>query len=152
RLATHYRCIAPDLPGFGHSEVPADFERSLDGLTEFIQQFLNAARSAMPSHMIRCPDPWSISTGSPAPHSVTWISALPTRIVRVDECTASSFVIGTLPLVSAGLSFGVKAVQLDFELSPMERPEMARGRKSGVSRRLQRDFAGHANDISLVPP
>jgi hypothetical protein len=42
RLATHFRCIAPDLPGFGHSEVPAGFERSLDGLAEFIQQFLSA--------------------------------------------------------------------------------------------------------------
>jgi len=52
---------------------------------------------------------------------------------------ASSFVIGTLPLVSAGLSFGVKAVQLDFELSPTERPEMARGRKSGIS-------------LTVVPP
>ena len=26
RLAPHCRCIAPDLPGFGHSEVPANFE------------------------------------------------------------------------------------------------------------------------------
>ena len=52
RLATHYRCIAPDLPGFGHSEVPADFERSLDGLAEFIQQFLNAAAIGRPVDLV----------------------------------------------------------------------------------------------------
>jgi pimeloyl-ACP methyl ester carboxylesterase len=36
RLAPRHRCIAPDLPGFGHSEVPAGFERSLDGLADAV--------------------------------------------------------------------------------------------------------------------
>src|SRR5580700_11092023 len=49
RLAPHYRCIAPDLPGFGQSEVPANFERSLDGLAQFVERFLDAAAIERPS-------------------------------------------------------------------------------------------------------
>ena len=52
RLAPHYRCIAPDLPGFGHSEVPANFERSLDGLAQFVEQFLNAAAIERPLDLV----------------------------------------------------------------------------------------------------
>ena len=52
RLSAHYRCVAPDLPGFGHSEVPAGFERSLDGLAEFIEQFLNAAAIGRPVDLV----------------------------------------------------------------------------------------------------
>jgi pimeloyl-ACP methyl ester carboxylesterase len=52
RLAPRHRCIAPDLPGFGHSEVPAGFERSLDGLAEFIEQFLNAAVIGRPVDLV----------------------------------------------------------------------------------------------------
>jgi haloalkane dehalogenase len=52
RLATHYRCIAPDLPGFGHSEVPANFERSLDGLAQFVERFLDAAAIERPLDLV----------------------------------------------------------------------------------------------------
>src|SRR5262249_17754590 len=52
RLAPHYRCIAPDLPGFGHLEVPAGFDRSLDGLAEFIEKFLNAAAIGRPVDLV----------------------------------------------------------------------------------------------------
>jgi pimeloyl-ACP methyl ester carboxylesterase len=52
RLAPHYRCIAPDLPGFGHSEVPANFERSLDGLAQFVERFLDAAAIERPLDLV----------------------------------------------------------------------------------------------------
>lgn len=52
RLAAHYRCIAPDLPGFGHSEVPTSFERSLDGLAQFVEQFLDAATNERPVDLV----------------------------------------------------------------------------------------------------
>jgi pimeloyl-ACP methyl ester carboxylesterase len=52
RLAAHYRCIAPDLPGFGHSHVPAGFERSLDGLAHFIEQFVDAAAIGRPVDLV----------------------------------------------------------------------------------------------------
>ena len=43
RLAASFRCIAPDLPGFGHSDVPASFEPSLEGMAQFVE----AARQAI---------------------------------------------------------------------------------------------------------
>jgi pimeloyl-ACP methyl ester carboxylesterase len=52
RMAAHYRCIAPDLPGFGHSQVPSHFQRSLDGLSQFVEQFLAAANIARPVDLI----------------------------------------------------------------------------------------------------
>jgi pimeloyl-ACP methyl ester carboxylesterase len=35
-LADSYRCIVPDLPGFGRSTVALDFDYSLDGLAAFV--------------------------------------------------------------------------------------------------------------------
>jgi len=52
RLGTACRCIAPDLPGFGRSDVPADFQPSLDGMAEFVEQFLRAADIPRPLDLI----------------------------------------------------------------------------------------------------
>ena len=35
-LAPHGRCIAPDLPGFGRSGAPDDFDCSLEGMAAFV--------------------------------------------------------------------------------------------------------------------
>src|SRR4051794_7663308 len=43
RLASNFRCCAPDLPGFGLSEIPREYIRSLDGLARFVEQFRVAA-------------------------------------------------------------------------------------------------------------
>ena len=52
RLGAHCRCIAPDLPGFGQSEVPQDYERSLAGMARFVEQFVAAAGIARPLDLI----------------------------------------------------------------------------------------------------
>jgi len=52
RLSTRFACIAPDLPGFGHSDVPAGFTPSLDGMAQFVEQFLTAADIARPLDLI----------------------------------------------------------------------------------------------------
>ncbi|WP_244872134.1 alpha/beta fold hydrolase [Catellatospora sp. TT07R-123] len=41
-LGTRYRLIAPDYPGFGHTEVPADFIYSFESLTDVVEGFLDA--------------------------------------------------------------------------------------------------------------
>ena len=41
-LAAHYRCIAPDLPGFGRSIAPDNFDVSLSGMTRFIDGLVEA--------------------------------------------------------------------------------------------------------------
>lgn len=40
-LGTRYRLIAPDYPGFGHTEAPADFVYSFDNLAEVIEGFVH---------------------------------------------------------------------------------------------------------------
>lgn len=40
-LATKYRVIAPDLPGFGFTEVPSDFKYTFDTLADTIEIFLD---------------------------------------------------------------------------------------------------------------
>jgi pimeloyl-ACP methyl ester carboxylesterase len=52
RMAAQYRCIAPDLLGFGHSQVPSDFQRSLAGLSQFIEKFLAAADIPRPVDLV----------------------------------------------------------------------------------------------------
>src|SRR5215510_4059079 len=46
RLADHYRVIAPDLPGFGFTEVPAErkYTYSFDGLAVTIEAFTQALK------------------------------------------------------------------------------------------------------------
>src|SRR5215813_14960034 len=52
RLAAQLRCFAPDLPGFGRSEVPTDYEPSLDGMARFVEQLLRAADIKPPVDLI----------------------------------------------------------------------------------------------------
>ncbi len=40
-LATKYRVVAPDLPGFGFTEAPSDFVYSFESLTNTIAEFLD---------------------------------------------------------------------------------------------------------------
>jgi len=44
RLANRYRLIAPDLPGFGFTEVPAEYLYSFDGLAATIEAFTEALK------------------------------------------------------------------------------------------------------------
>lgn len=39
-LGTRYRLVAPDYPGFGHTEAPADFDYSFDRLADVMEDFV----------------------------------------------------------------------------------------------------------------
>ncbi|MDI1464657.1 alpha/beta hydrolase [Catellatospora sp. KI3] len=41
-LGAHHRLIAPDYPGFGHTEVPTGFGYSFESLTDVVEGFLDA--------------------------------------------------------------------------------------------------------------
>lgn len=41
-LTNHYRTIAPDLPGFGQSTLPNDFNLSLDNMADFVRDLIEA--------------------------------------------------------------------------------------------------------------
>lgn len=51
-LSVHHRCIAPDLPGFGRSVAPADFDYSLDGMANFIDELVVALDIREPLHLV----------------------------------------------------------------------------------------------------
>jgi pimeloyl-ACP methyl ester carboxylesterase len=52
RLGGRFHCIAPDLPGFGRSEVPEGYAPSLDGMAAFVEEFLNAAGVPRPLDLV----------------------------------------------------------------------------------------------------
>ncbi|EJN02099.1 alpha/beta hydrolase [Phyllobacterium sp. YR531] len=39
-LADHWRLIAPDFPGCGYSDTPADFDYTFDGYADFLERFV----------------------------------------------------------------------------------------------------------------
>ena len=51
-VSSSYRCVVPDLPGFGQSAVPAGFQITLDGMAEFIDAFLEAAAIGEPVNLV----------------------------------------------------------------------------------------------------
>lgn len=52
RLGNHYRCIAPDLPGFGRSIAPDDFDYSLEGMAAFIDGLVATMGIDEPLHLV----------------------------------------------------------------------------------------------------
>lgn len=51
-LSTKYRCIMPDLPGFGRSDISKDFAFTLDGCLNWLQSFVNALAIKDPVHLV----------------------------------------------------------------------------------------------------
>lgn len=51
-LSPHFRCVAPDLPGFGRSTAPADFDYSLEGMASWVDKLVNAVGIAEPLHLV----------------------------------------------------------------------------------------------------
>ena len=51
-VSTSYRCVVPDLPGFGQSAVPAGFQVTLDKIAEFIDAFLIGVGISDPVNLV----------------------------------------------------------------------------------------------------
>ena len=51
-LSAKYRCLAPDLPGFGRSLAPAGFDYSLDSLAAYVDDLLKALKIDEPVHLV----------------------------------------------------------------------------------------------------
>ncbi|MEK8033497.1 alpha/beta fold hydrolase [Ideonella sp. DXS29W] len=47
-----WRCLAPDLPGFGRSTASPGFDCSLDGMAAFVDELLRAAGIDEPVHLV----------------------------------------------------------------------------------------------------
>jgi haloalkane dehalogenase len=44
RLAPHFRCLAPDFPGYGSAQLPASFNYTLDELVRFVDAITRVMR------------------------------------------------------------------------------------------------------------
>jgi pimeloyl-ACP methyl ester carboxylesterase len=51
-MKTRFRCLAPDLPGFGHSSIPPGFDFSLESFAAFINDLLDAAGITEPVNLV----------------------------------------------------------------------------------------------------
>ncbi|HJZ12636.1 MAG TPA: alpha/beta hydrolase [Acidobacteriota bacterium] len=52
RLEPEFRCFAPDLPGFGRSKAPPNFDCSLQQMAAFVEGLVDAARIPLPLHVV----------------------------------------------------------------------------------------------------
>jgi pimeloyl-ACP methyl ester carboxylesterase len=52
RMSAHYRCIAPDLPGFGLSTAPPDFDYSLEGMAAFVDELVTVLGIQEPINLV----------------------------------------------------------------------------------------------------
>jgi pimeloyl-ACP methyl ester carboxylesterase len=51
-LQKEHRCIAPDLPGFGRSTVPRDFDFAFENLGHFVNELVDAVHAALPLNLV----------------------------------------------------------------------------------------------------
>lgn len=52
QMTPHYRCIAPDLPGFGRSTAPMDVDYSLEGMADWVNELITALGISEPLHLV----------------------------------------------------------------------------------------------------
>lgn len=52
RLEGRWRCLAPDLPGFGHSQAPETFDCELETMARWVDGFLDALAVTEPVHLV----------------------------------------------------------------------------------------------------
>ncbi len=74
-MKAHYRCIAPDLPGLGRSSAPANFDYSLESMTRFVDDLLNALDLGEPINLI--------ITNFGAVFGLAWAAQNPERVRRI---------------------------------------------------------------------
>lgn len=51
-LRARFRCVAPDLPGFGRSETPADLDVSLEGMAAYLDELVGALKIGEPLNLV----------------------------------------------------------------------------------------------------
>ncbi len=75
-----FRSLAPDLPGFGRSEVSPDFDFSLAGMAAFVDQLVTALAISPPVHLVvhDFGGPFGLAWAVEAPQRVRSITAINT--------------------------------------------------------------------------
>lgn len=79
-LAPHGRCIAPDLPGFGRSDAPDDFDCSLEGMAAFVDRLVTALDVEGPLNLVvhDIGGPYGLAWAVSHPHKVRSLAIMNT--------------------------------------------------------------------------
>jgi haloalkane dehalogenase len=83
RLRGHYRLLVPDLPGFGYSGAPADYDTSLPHLAQFIDNLLDAAGINEPINLV------GYDIG--ATYGLAWATTHPEKVRRLGIMNGNFF-------------------------------------------------------------
>ena len=83
RLQTTYRCLAPDLPGFGRSGAPATFDCALPHLAQFIAHLIAALAIDEPVNLV------GYDIG--ATYGLAWAVTHPLQVRRLAILNANFF-------------------------------------------------------------
>lgn len=83
RLEDRYQCFAPDLPGFGRTATPRDFEVSLDYLAGFIDDLVETYEIPVPLDLV------VMDFG--ATYGLSWAVKHPEKVKRIVIAGGSNF-------------------------------------------------------------
>jgi pimeloyl-ACP methyl ester carboxylesterase len=75
RLSSRFRCLAPDLPGFGRSTGSVDFDCSLDNMAAFVDGLILAAGITEPVNLV--------VHDFGGPYGLAWAIKHPDKIRRI---------------------------------------------------------------------
>src|SRR5215212_7621702 len=82
-LQANYRCLAPDLPGFGRSGAPVDFDCALPHLAQFIDNLIDALGIREPLNLV------GYDIG--ATYGLAWAVTHPAKVHRLAILNANFF-------------------------------------------------------------
>jgi pimeloyl-ACP methyl ester carboxylesterase len=74
-LSTGYRCLAPDLPGFGRSIAPPKFDCSLQNRADFINELVDSIGLNMPLNLV--------VHDHGGPYGLAWAIKYPEKVNRI---------------------------------------------------------------------
>jgi len=133
RMAQEYRLIRPDLPGLGHSRIPAGFEYSLANLATFVTQVMDRA-GVESAHIIGAKTGGAIAMRLAADH------AKRTRTLVVAGGPASPLAIANPSPIPQLDRLGSKASKemieywnMLFKAGPVVHPEGTKGLRQSLS-------------------
>jgi pimeloyl-ACP methyl ester carboxylesterase len=83
QLKDQYHCFAPDLPGFGRSVAPADFDCSLENMARFLDELIEKAAIQTPLNLV--------VADFGATYGLSWAVEHPQKVGRLTIAGGSNF-------------------------------------------------------------
>lgn len=75
KICGSYRCLAPDLPGFGRSSTPKNLELTLDGMAAFVDELVTVLGITEPLNLV--------VHDIGGPYGLAWAVRHPEKVARI---------------------------------------------------------------------